>query len=186
MPIQDCMVSGMWVYKEGGDPSSLYHVYIYVLVCVLELWEVSWQRTWAGQSSLDLSELTGTMKTSGVFSAPLPGSFQLFLRWVFFFFLKVKIQYLHWTGNDKCICPPYFKILNNFNTKDQFWEIIIMTAIMKMVMGNNENNFHLLSIHYILGRYSGLLCIICNTHNKVFIDTFRIWENCSTKQLRKF
>ena len=50
-----------------------------------------------------------------------------------------------------------------------------MTAIMKMGDGNNDrNNFHLLSIHYILGRYSGLLCIICNTHNKVFVDTFHI------------
>ena len=101
----------MRVYKEGGDPSSLYHVYIYVSVCVSELWEVSWQRTWAGQSSLDLSELTGTMKTSGVFLLLSLAIFCFFSGEFFFFFLKVKIQYLHWTGNNKCICTPYFKIL---------------------------------------------------------------------------
>ena len=79
----------MWVYKEGGDPSSLYHVYIYVLVCVSELWELSWQRTWAGQSSLDLSELTGTMKTSGVFLLLFLALF-CFFSGEFFFSLKLK------------------------------------------------------------------------------------------------
>lgn len=55
-------------HKEGGDPSSLHHVSIYRPDCVFSCFlrtasteHLSWT------SGFDLTELTGTMKISGVF-----------------------------------------------------------------------------------------------------------------------
>lgn len=56
------------VYKEGGDPNSLDHLYINIClsVCICALQSFLTENQ-SGTNILDLTELTGIMKVSGVF-----------------------------------------------------------------------------------------------------------------------
>lgn len=127
---------------EIPTPSTMStYIYIHVWVCILVFWAVSWQRTWAGQTSLDLSELTGTMKISGVF---------LLLSLALFCFFSGEFFSLKLKSN----IYAELEMPSVFVHQDQFWEVMpmmIMTVMMKVVIVIMKNNFPLLSIHCILG-----------------------------------